>query len=118
MTQTRGGFGQLAELLAPGQVLRRHPRVQQLLEEVELGAVGEDDLGDPGAVDRAVVREHALAELAHDRLAHLRVGAQEVMDDLVARDGRGARLLEREESLALPGADPAGDRDRDRPRHA
>ena len=117
MTETARRLRQLGELLAPAQVLGRDLRVQQLLEEVELGAVGEDHLGDPAAVDRAVVSEHPLPELAHDRLAHLRIRAQEVMDDLVARDGRRTRLLERVQRLALAGADPAGDRDRDRPRH-
>ena len=59
-----GRVRQRGELLPPRQILGRDPGVQQRLEEVELGAVGEHDLGDPAAVDRAVVREYALPELA------------------------------------------------------
>ena len=42
--------------------------MEQLLEEVELLAVAEDDRADALA-DDAVVVEHAVAELADDRLA-------------------------------------------------
>ena len=40
-----------------------------------------------------------------------------MVDDLVTRDRGGTRPLERIQRFALPGADAAGDRDRDRPRH-
>ena len=76
MTQTCGRVRQLRELLAPAQVLGRDERVQQLLEEVELRAVAEDDRADALAVDDSVVVEHALAQLADDRLLHVRVVAR------------------------------------------
>ena len=58
--------------------------------------------------------EDALAEALDDRALHLRVVAQEVVDDLVARDDRGTVARERAQRLALARADPAGDGDGDR----
>ena len=84
--------------------------MQQLLEPLELVAVGEDDLADARAVaDRLVAP--ALA----NRRAHVRVVREEVVHELVGRQRRGAVARERRERLALARRDAAGDRDRERP---
>jgi hypothetical protein len=88
--------------------------VQHRLEEGEFVAVAEHELGDARAVDRPVFAQDALPELAEQLLAHLGVLAEQVMDDLVARDRRGPMLLEGEERLALARTDAAGDGDRER----
>ena len=113
MTQTRGGFGSCPSCSRQRRYSAATQRVEQRLQEVELLAVGEDDVGDPRAVDRAVLAEDALPQLVDHRLAHLVVGGEQVVDDLVARDGGGAGR-ERRERLALAGADAAGDGDGDR----
>src|SRR5215210_744346 len=88
--------------------------MKQRLEPCELVAAGEDALGDARSIDLALIVQHAVAEPLDDRALHALVGAEEVVDDLVARDGRRAKPRERAERLGLAGADPAGDRDRDR----
>jgi hypothetical protein len=61
--------------------------MQELLEEVERLAVSEDPIGDPFAIRCAVFAEDVLAEPLDERSLHLRIGREEVVDDLVARDG-------------------------------
>jgi hypothetical protein len=73
----------------------------------------EDDLGDGGTVDRAGVVEDAGAELLEQRAPDVRVLAQQLVDDVVARDRRGAMARERLQRLRLPGPDSPRDRDRD-----
>ncbi len=114
MTHTSGGFGSCRQLLAPAQILGGHARVQDRLEERELVSVAEHDLGHARSVDRAVLAEDSLTQLADERLADVGVLAEQVMDDLVARDRGGPGFLEREERLALARTDAAGDGDRDR----
>jgi hypothetical protein len=84
--------------------------VQELLEPGQLFSVRENDLGDPGALARP--------EAVFDRLADDRVLRKEPVDDLVARKNRCAMPRKRLQSLGLPGADPAGERDRKRSRRA
>ena len=79
--------------------------------------VGEDDVGDRAAVDLAGFVENALAEPVDQRLLHLLVLAEQPVDDLVARDRRGAVAPERGERLALPRSDAARDGDRERALH-
>src|SRR4029450_8221962 len=71
---------------------------------------------DCGAVDLIVLVENLLAEALEQRAAHLRVVAQQMVDDLVTGDRRGAVSCERREGLALPRSDPARDGDGDRSR--
>ena len=49
---------------------------------------------------------------------HVRIRGEEVVDDLVARHGRCAMAAKALERRRLAGADPAGDRDRERARQA
>ena len=88
--------------------------MEQLLEEVERLAVLEDANGDPFAIGRAVLAEDLLAEALDERALHLGVGREQMVDDLVARDRRGAVPAKRLERRRLAGADPSGDRDRER----
>ena len=118
MTQTSRRVRQLAELLAPASgTPAATSGCSSCSRKSSFARSAKTTSATRCAVDRRRRPEHALPQLAHDRVAHVRVGAQQVVDDLVARDGRGARLPERIEGLALPGADAAGDRDRDRSRH-
>ncbi len=110
MTQTRGAFGRLRELLAPPEVFRGHERVQELFEPPERVPVVEDDRGDRATVELAVGAHDAVPEPLDDRLAHL-VAAEQHVHDLVARHGRGAAAPKRCERFALSCADAAGDRD-------
>ena len=102
------------ELLPPGEVLARDDRVEQAFEPRELLAIAEDRLRDPATVRAAVLTEHPLSEARDDRVAHLVVGREQVVDDLVARDGRGTVRAECLEGGGLAGADSPRDRDRDR----
>jgi hypothetical protein len=79
--------------------------MEERLEPVELGAVGEDELPDLRAVRRP--------EPLEQRGADVLVVRDQVVDDLVARDRGRAVSCERTQRLALPGADAAGDRDGD-----
>ena len=105
---------ELRELLAPLEVLARDERVEQLLEPREPLAVAEHRLGDLRPVGPTVVAEDLLAEPRDERVADVVVRREQVVDDLVARDRRGAVRAERLERRRLAGADAAGDRDRDR----
>ena len=91
----RGRVVERGELLAPGEVLARDERVEQPLEQGERLAVAEDDLRDPRRGRGAVLTEDLLAEPLDDRVADVVVGREQVMDDLVARDRRGAVRAER-----------------------
>ena len=69
-----------------------------------------------GAVDLAVLAEDPVAEALASGAPDLRVGREQLVDDLVARDESAAPCArERAQRLALAGADAAGDRDRKRP---
>src|SRR5262245_26217810 len=92
--------------------------MQKLLEEVERVAVLEDPECDSLAVGRPVLAEDLLAEPVEQFALDLRVGREEVMDDLVARDRGRAVAAEAFEGRRLAGADPPGDRDRERARQA
>src|SRR5919106_611605 len=88
--------------------------MQELLEEIQRLTVLEDAERDPLPVRCAVGAEDLLTEALHERLLHVRVGGEQVVDDLVTRHRRGAVAAEAGERRALAGADAAGDRDRDR----
>ena len=87
--------------------------MEEPLQPREPLTVGEHRLRDLRAV-RATVGEDVLTELRDDGVAHVVVGREQVMDDLVARDRRGPVRTERLERRRLAGADPARDGDRDR----
>ena len=87
--------------------------MQELLEERERLGVVEDDGRDPAPVGNAVVAEDALAEALGECRLHFGIVAQEVVHDLVARDGRRAVRAKRRQHAALPRRDPSRDRDRD-----
>src|SRR5438128_1410176 len=89
--------------------------MEELLEPLELLAVGEDDLGDRRAVDLAGLVEDPLAEAVEEGTPHLVVVAQQPVDDLVARDHGGAVAREGGEGLAFPRSDAARDGDGERP---
>src|SRR4029079_9817821 len=97
------------ELLAPREVLARDERVEQALEPRELLRIAEDRLGDPATVGATVITEHALSEARDDRVANLVVASDQVVEDLVPRDGRGALRAERLEGGGLAGADSPRD---------
>ena len=78
--------------------------MQELLEKGERAGVVEDDRSDAAPVGDAVVAEDPLAEALDERRFHRRVGAQEVMDDLVARNGR--RAVARETPAASRSSPP------------
>jgi len=63
------------DAVEPGCVALAHPRVEQLLEPLELGRIAEDDLSDP----RTVRSAEALAE----SVPHVVVLGVEVVDDLI-----------------------------------
>ena len=69
--------------------------MQQRFEPGELLAVAEDRLRDPRAIGPAVGAQDTVTEAGDDRVADLVVRRQQVMDDLVARDRRGAVRAER-----------------------
>ena len=87
--------------------------MQERFEPREPLAVGEHRLRDLRAIG-AAVGEDLRPEALDERVADVVVGCQQVMDDLVARDRRGAPGAERIERSRLAGADPTRDRDRDR----
>ena len=66
----------------------------------------------PFPVDGSVGAHERLAPALADGVLHLAVGAQELVDDLVARDDRRAVAGEGRERLGLAGADPTRDGDR------
>ena len=84
-----------------------HERVQQVLEPAQLGLVGEDDAGERRPADAAGPVDHRVAEVLADAVDDVRRGVQAV-DDVVARDGRGAELVQVRERGGLAGADAAG----------
>ena len=88
--------------------------MQQLLEPVEGRAVAKDPDSDQVTVRRPVLAQDLLAEALDERAPYLRIGLQEVVDDLVARDRRRPVTAKRLEGRALSGADSAGDRDGER----
>ena len=95
-----GGLGAGLEPLAPAENVGTHPWVQPGLEPDELARVREDDLGHPSAVDLAVWR-HPLPPALDQSVAHLGVGEQ-LMGDLVGREGGGPQPREGCEGLRLP----------------
>ena len=68
--------------------------MQQLLEPGELLAVTEHDAPDALPVDLPRVVEHALAEALDDGGLDVWIVAEQVVNDLVARDHRRAVPLE------------------------
>src|SRR5262245_34659789 len=88
--------------------------MQELLEEVERFPVLEHAEGDPLSVRGAVVAEDLLPQPLDESLLHVGVVREQVVDDLVARDGRGPMPAKARERGRLSGADASGDRDRDR----
>src|SRR5207237_1901147 len=99
--------------VAPGEGLLDDTGMKQLLEPVELARVAEDDLRDPAAIGTGGADDFG-TESRGELAPHLRIGTQETVHDLVARDGRGAVPGKSIERRALAGADGPGDRDRDR----
>jgi hypothetical protein len=89
--------------------------MEQALEERQRFPVREDDSGDVVPVGTAAGAEYLLAEALDQRPLHVVVRGEQMVDDLVAGDGRRAVASEGAQRLALPGADSAGDRDRERP---
>src|SRR5215211_5125627 len=87
--------------------------MKEPLEPGELGRLAEDHIGDALAVDRPFGSDDTRPARGNRR-PHLRVGAKEVVHDLVTRDDRGAVPRESAQSLGLAGAYAAGDRHRDR----
>ena len=86
--------GQRSELLAPGEVLARHERVEQSLQKGERGSILEYAKRDSLAIGGSVLPEDLLTEPLYERALDVGVCGQEVMDDLVARDGRRAVTTE------------------------
>ncbi len=82
------------------------------LEPAQLLGVGEDDLADPRPVYFAG-RGHVGAP-ALDQPAPQRFAVEQLVDDAVAGDRRGAESLERRQGLGLAGGDPPGEPDRQR----
>jgi len=85
--------------------------MEKSLEPGEGVAVGEDDLADRGTDGAAPVVERGLAEALPDRVAHAVVLGEKPVDDVVARDHRGAVAREGGERFALPRSDSPRDRD-------
>jgi hypothetical protein len=109
---------QARQCLPPGEVFAGDERVQQAFEERELLGILEDGLSNALAVGPPVLAEHALSQPFDQRGLHLRVGGEQVVDDLVARDGGGAVGAEGGQGGTLARTDRAGDGDRDRSGHA
>jgi hypothetical protein len=92
-------------------VLPHHPRMEQLLQPVELEGILEDDARhrcpvDPLGADD--IRSETLGDLAQ----HVGVLSQQPVNDVVARPRGRTVTRERFERGALAGADPARDGDR------
>ena len=96
----------------PGADPLADQRVDLRLEPGELLGVGEDDLADPGAVDRALRRDVLAPAL--DQAAEQRLGVEQLVDDRVAGDRRRAEALEGGEGGRLARRDPAREADRQR----
>jgi ABC-type amino acid transport substrate-binding protein len=85
--------------------------VEQALEPGQSLAIAEDALGNPAAVDLTVLAQDRLAEALDQGGLDLRIRAEQMVDDLVARDDGGAVARERLQRLALARPDAAGDGD-------
>ena len=70
----------------------------------------EDDRGDPAAVDARRPAATSSPQRSTSRVAHARVREQ-LVDDRVGRQRRGAEPRERGQRLGLAGGDPAGQAD-------
>jgi len=68
--------------------------VQQLLEPRERVSIVEDHRAERAPVDLTVRRDDAVTEALDDRRLYV-IETQQVVDDLVARDRRGAVARER-----------------------
>src|SRR5207245_9806278 len=90
----------------PLLVCNRYRRMEQAREPRELGRIGEDALGDRGAVVDEVASPTLL-----DRAAHLLVAGVQVVDDPVARHRGRTVAREQLERGALARADAAGECD-------
>src|SRR2546423_9468768 len=91
--------------------------MEERLQPGELVRAVEDAVGDRGTVDLVRLVEDLATEAVEQRGSHLLFLADQPVDDLVARDHRGAVALERGQGLALARADTARDGDGDRPGH-
>src|SRR5204863_10192832 len=96
----------------PGVGGRPMPRMEEPLEPHQLGADREDDLAYATAVTDRIG-----APAVADRLADLRIAGEQIMDDRVGGQRRGAVSRERSQRLALARRDASGDRDRRRSPH-
>jgi hypothetical protein len=87
--------------------------VQELLQEVERISIPEDAARDPLTIRSPVDAENLLSKPRNERSSDAVIVREEVVDDLVARHRRGAVSAKALERRGLPGADPAGDGDRE-----
>src|SRR5437763_5196045 len=92
--------------------------MQKRLEPGERLGVGEHDRRDRRAVDVAGIVQDARAEALEERGADLGILAEELVDDVVARDRRRAVRCEGLQGRGLTDPDTARDRDRDGSRHS
>ena len=81
------------------------------LEIAERRAVGEDDRGEPRAVELAVGAHDLVAEPLDDRGQRLGSGADRIASERVGVQDHGAVCGEQAGDRRLPGADPAGQTD-------
>ncbi len=88
--------------------------MEELLEEVESRSICEDAMSDPLAVGITVITEDLLAEPLDESLPDVWIVREQVVDDLVARHGCCAVMAKALERRGLSGADPTGDRNRER----
>ena len=95
------------EALAPFEHVRADPRMGDALEPGELVAVVEDDLAHLLAIDLPAGSD-LLAPAVHQRRAHL-VVLEQVVGDLVGRQGGRAVPLERGQRLGLTRPDAPGE---------
>src|SRR5215216_3734838 len=104
-----GGGGRYAPLR-----LAAHQRVQDLLEVPQGLRVSEDLAAERPAVHTALAQD-VISEALYDAGDRLLVCGEEVVDNLVGRDGFGAQAPEHIHEGALAGRERAGDSDGHRP---
>ena len=87
---------------------RPDQRVDDRLQGAAPVGVGEHDRSEPGAVERAVRRQHLGPELGDDGVETRRTGLDDLAGQHVGVDDDRAELAQDRGHRALPGRDPTG----------
>src|SRR5262249_442846 len=103
------------ELGTPRQIVACDERMEKALEPVERLAIGEDDIGERGAIDLTGRGENAIAEARGEGVPNALVIPQQPMDEVGGPERRDAVAGGRLQGFGLGCADAACDGDREGP---